>query len=290
VSPAVSVIIPNRDCPLVGRTVRALAAQTRRPDEVLVVGSDWPGALGDRSLVRFLEVSQPLGAGEARNRGVAAATGDLLLFTDADCVPRSDWVEMLVSALTESAVAGGAASFDLEANRWAVSDNIASFHELLCDRPAEPDTAQPLGTLNLGVRREAWERVGPFDAELQTSEDFDWFLRARAAGVRTAFEPQAVVEHAAVRSSRRDVEEHATWYGSHFPHFRRRHPGVFDRGPTWRNRFLFLAAAPLKAWLGARRIFRDHPMLAPARETAFGGIVVFYRAWYRAVAAAWNDS
>jgi GT2 family glycosyltransferase len=133
---------------------------------------------------------------------VAAARGARILFTDADCRPAPGWVERLAAALDRSPVAGGAVAFRLDADRWALADNIASFHELLADRPAESDTDAPLGSLNLAVSRQAWQRIGPFDEALTTSEDFDWVLRARAAGVATAFVPQAVVEHADVRDRR----------------------------------------------------------------------------------------
>lgn len=285
----VSVIVPNRDCALVGRTVEAVAAQKPAPIEIVVVGSDAPGALPRAEPVRFIESEGPLNAGEARNLGVERARGDLLVFTDADCAPRPGWLARLADGLERAPVVGGAVTFDLEANRWAVADNIASFHDLLADRPAEVDSRGAIGTLNLAVRRDAWAAVGGFDPELATSEDFDWVLRARAAGLATAFDPRALVEHAAVRASRAEVEGHAAWYGRHFPRFRARHPGVFDRGPTWRHRALFVAAAPLKARLQARRIFARHPRLAAARERAHEGVVAFYRAWYRAVAGAWDD-
>lgn len=288
-SVAVSVIIPNRDCALAGEAVAAVAAQEPAPLEIVVVGSDAPGVVPRSAPVRFAASSRPLAAGEARNHGVSVARCDLLLFTDADCAPRPGWLARLAAGLERRPVVGGAVTFDLTANRWAVADNIASFHDLLADRPAADDTSRPLGTLNLGLRREAWEAVGPFDRELETSEDFDWILRARAAGLATAFDPEALVEHAPVRATREELEEHAAWYGGHFPRFRARHPGVFDRGPTWRHRGLFVAAAPLKAWLQARRIFRRHRLLAAARPVAFAGVVAFYRAWYRAVAAAWDD-
>ncbi|MEA2695285.1 MAG: hypothetical protein QOJ16_4672, partial [Acidobacteriota bacterium] len=222
--PGVSVLIPDLDSPLVDRTLAALAGQGAPGPgiEVLVVGRDAPGKVprdaGDGA-VRFIETAERLNPAAARNRAVAAARGSRFLFVDADCRPAPGWVAALAAALDRSPVAGGAVTFPRfrrGGNRWALADNIASFHELLPDRPAEADSRLPLGSLNLGVRRDAWEKVGPFDEELPTSEDHDWVLRARRLGLATAFVPAALVEHAAVRTSRRALVEHAAWYGAHF--------------------------------------------------------------------------
>jgi GT2 family glycosyltransferase len=290
-TPDVSVVIPDLDSPLVGATLAALAAQgvPNREVEVVVVGQDAPGQVPRDGAVRFLATPERLNPAAARNRGVAASRGRMLLFTDADCRPAADWVERLRAALAAAPVAGGAVTFARAAGgaaRWALADNIASFHALLADRGAEPDSRGPLGSLNLAVRREAWERVGPFDEALPTSEDHDWVLRARAAGLATAFVPGALVEHAAARASRRALELHAEWYGRHFHDFLARHPDVFAAGPTWRHRRLLAATAPLKAWTGAVRIFLGHPSLLRCWR-AFPGVVAFRRAWYRAVLAAW---
>lgn len=284
--PRLSVVIPNLDSPWIGETLAALAAGGAPSPrvEVLVVGRDDPGLVPREGSVRFLESPVALSPAAARNRGVAAAGSEKILFTDADCRPQPGWIEHLSAALDTSPVAGGAVTFSLSANYWAVADNIASFHELLADRPAEVDTAGPLGSLDLALTRAAWNRVGPFDEGLVTSEDFDWVLRARAAGLATAFVPQAVVEHAAVRRNRRQLLAHATWYGSHFEAFRRRHPGVFDSGPSWRSRRRLAAAAPLKALTSALAIFLRHRSL-PWRFLP--GVVTFKRAWYRAVLEGW---
>ena len=288
-SPALSVLIPDLDSPLIGRTLEALAAQgAPGPDvEVLVVGRDAPGQV-PRELL--LETTERLSPAAARNRAVAAARSQRILFTDADCRPAPGWIAKIAAALDAAPVAGGAVTFPTApeaTNVWALADNIASFHELLADRPAEADTRGPIGSLNLALRREAWDAVGPFDETLPTSEDHDWVLRARRAGLATAFVPDALVEHAAVRASRADLEGHAAWYGRHFHHFRTLHPEAFAGGPTWRTPRRLRLTAPLKSVTGALAIFRRHPSLRHCWR-AFPGVVAFRRAWYRAVLEGWE--
>lgn len=283
----ISIVIPCLDSPWVDRTLAGLAEQGAPGEgvEVLVVGRDGAG-LVRRDGVRFIATRRPVPPGAARNLGVAEARGERLLFIDADCRPLPGWVETLAAALDTAPVTGGAVTFSHRANRWALADNIASFHELLADRPAERDTRRPLGSLNLACTRAGWEAVGPFDEALTTSEDHDWVLRARAAGLATAFVPAARVEHAAVRASRAELEAHARWYGAHFHRFRERHPEAFATGPTWLSRERLGRAAPLKAVTSAAGIFLRHPSLLPCLK-ALPGVVTFKRAWYGAVLGNW---
>jgi GT2 family glycosyltransferase len=295
--PGVSVLIPDLDSPLVDRTLAALAEQGAPGPgiEVVVVGRDAPGKVpraAGSDAVRFVETAERLNPGAARNRAVAVARGARLLFVDADCRPAPGWVAALAAALDRAPVAGGAVDFprfQRGGNLWALADNIASFHELLPDRPAEADTRRPLGSLNLAVRRDAWEKVGPFDEALATSEDHDWVLRARRLGLATAFVPEARVEHAAVRTSRAALVEHATWYGAHFHVFRARHPEAFATGPTWASRRRLAWAAPVKALTGSLALFLHHPALAGCLP-ALPGVIAFRRAWYRSVLASWPAS
>jgi GT2 family glycosyltransferase len=283
-----AVVIPSLDSPWIDRTLAGLRVQAiPGPEiEVIVVGRDGTGLVPRDGSLRFLASPEPLNPAQARNRGVATTTAETILFLDADVLPDPAWARELAAALGRVPVAGGAVTFDAGADRWALADNIASFHELLPDRAAEDATTRPLGSLNLGVRRAAWERVGPFDETLPTSEDFDWILRARAAGLATAFVPTARVEHLPARPDKAALLAHATWYGRHFNDFRAKHPGLLDRGPTWRSRDRLRRSAALKSWLAALAIFRRHPALRRSWR-ALPGVVAFRRAWYQAVVDTW---
>ena len=255
---------------------------------MLVVGRDSHGLVPRDGSVRFVETEARLNPAAARNLGVAEARGERIFFTDADCLPLPGWLAGLDAGLERAPVAGGAVTFSRRGGRWALADNIASFHELLPDRPAERDTRRPLGSLNLACTRAAWEAVGSFDETLTTSEAHDWVLRARRAGLATAFVPEALVEHAGVRGNRAEVEAHAAWYGAHFHRFRARHPEAFGTGPTWASRERLARAAPVKAVASALAIFLRHPRLLTSLH-ALPGVVAFKRAWYRAVLDAWPE-
>ncbi|MEM7052375.1 MAG: glycosyltransferase [Acidobacteriota bacterium] len=285
-----SIIVPSLDSPWIERTLAGLRREGAPGDsvEVVVVGRDSAAQIPRDGSVRFFPTEQPLNPAAARNLAIAKARGDKLILIDADCRPLTGWLDRQRANLEHHPVAGGAVTFPRQGSRWALADNIASFHGLLADRPADSATEGPLGTLNLAIQRAAWERVGGFDEALTTSEDFDWVLRCRRAGLTTAFDPTAVVEHAAVRESRQDLERHATWYGRNFHDFARRHPQAFGTGPTWSSRRALALTAPLKAYAAAYDIYRRNPSLRDARR-AFGGVVHFKRVWYRTVVATWPD-
>lgn len=101
---ATSVIVITRDRPDgLARLLASLAAQTQPPGEVVVVmnacrvsydaaRARWDGALP----VRWVTEPTP-GVAHARNAGVAAARGEILLFIDDDCEADARWIERLVA-------------------------------------------------------------------------------------------------------------------------------------------------------------------------------------------------
>jgi GT2 family glycosyltransferase len=219
------------DSPVVDRAVDAVCTQRgARADEILVVGRDGHRRLAGRGGARLLITDGPRLPGAARNEGVAASRGDLIVFLDADCVPEPDWLQAHVSRhQSGEAVVGGAVLWD-DGPYWQLADNLSMFHEF--SRWSTAGYRPYLPTLNLSVARRVFAAVGPMDPGLPRGEDLDWTIRAGRLGFRPYFEPQARLWHRPARSSPQAVWSHWHESGRWLVGVRRRHPDAFG-APTW---------------------------------------------------------
>jgi len=211
-----SIVIPNLNSPVIDATIRGLENQTLSKDlfEVIVVGRDDLGLVHQNDLVRFERTPEVMYPGQARNYGATQSTGEILVFIDADCVPRLDWLKIIYARFTEAdiSILGGSVEISSD-NIWTLTDNLSLFHEYLNIHP--PGTRSLLASLNLAIRRAAFDRVSGFDDSLIASEDSDISIRLRQAGYNLLFEPQAAVHHIPPRSTLRGMLTHHYHQGKH---------------------------------------------------------------------------
>lgn len=192
--PSVSVVIPTyNQAPWLERTLAAVAGQTYRPLEVIVVddGSqdDTPQILARLAAefpvpLRIVRRSNG-GPGAARNSGIEASRGDVVAFTDSDAVPRSDWLERGMARLRQEGVdcAGVEGRVEVERDRAPTIrthqiENRYGGHFLTC---------------NMLYRREALAAVGGFRTRFR--EDSDLAFSLIEQGWRIVFEPTQIVDH-----------------------------------------------------------------------------------------------
>ena len=254
----VSVIIPSLNAPTLSRALAAVATQSEPPHEVIVVGRDEAGTLQAHPAVQFIDTGVPVCAAQARNLGMAAASGDLFLLLDSDCIPAPDWLARhRARHAAGETVVGGAVALQ-GSNYWAQSDNVSMFHDFVPQLPAGPRFLLP--TLNLSVRREVFAAVGGMDESFPgaAAEDADWTVRIRRAGHRLWFDPAAVVAHSPARVAPRDVVRHWRNLGHNAIRVRLRYADEFKtpngaQYAWWWRLFSPIIAAGVTAGIYAKR-------------------------------------
>ena len=193
-APLVSVLIGVYDAERYLReAIESAFAQTYRPLEVVVVddgstdgSAEVARSYGDRVVFGRQENA---GNGSARNHAVRLASGDVFAFMDADDVSLPDRVERQWAALAEDpgldVVFGHVREF--------VSPELTE-EQRASVRPPTPEPTPWISANLMLVRRESFERVGPFSEELRVGVTVDWCARARDAGLRHVILPDVVVE------------------------------------------------------------------------------------------------
>jgi len=215
----VSVVVPTyRRVGDLARCLAALDAQTRRPDQVVVIARaddrptlEWFANHADTHpgiRVQLAHVTVP-GVVAAYNLGIESATGDIVCFTDDDAAPHADWVARIEAAFARDRALGGIGGRDIVHERDAVLTGhkeavglvrwygrAIGNHHIGCGAPR---AVQVLKAVNMAFRRDA---IGPvrFDQRLrgngaQVHCEMAFCLDVVRRGWTLVYDPDLLVEH-----------------------------------------------------------------------------------------------
>jgi glycosyltransferase involved in cell wall biosynthesis len=200
----VSVVIPfHNGLGDLRKCLQALAGQTYPAEAVEVIavdnGSSEPtGAIqAEFSRVRWLEEPRA-GSYLARNRGVQQAQGEFIAFTDADCVPAPGWLAAGIAALetTTATVVGGRIDYlNPDGRGLNACERFEEEFFLLTRQQHLIERVGVAATANVLTRRDVFDRVGLFDADLKSLGDGEWIQRATGKGEILGYADAAVVSH-----------------------------------------------------------------------------------------------
>ncbi|HEX2173163.1 MAG TPA: glycosyltransferase [Dehalococcoidia bacterium] len=198
---SVSVVVPAYQAGAsIAACVRALRYQEWTPPayEVIVVddgSGDGTAEAAEAAGARVIRQANQ-GPAAARNTGARAASGEILLFTDADCLPRPDWVRRMVEPFADPAVQGVKGVY--ESRQTEVVARFVQFeYEDKYRRLVREASIDFIDTYSAGYRRATFLFFGGFDTRFPGAsvEDQELSFRLAEAGLRLVFAPGAVVEH-----------------------------------------------------------------------------------------------
>ncbi len=202
--PRVSVVIA---CPApsayLDEALRALAAQTLPPHEIIVLPDADPGAMAWGSSVRVHPTGR-LRPAEKRNLGIGLATGDIVAFLDDDAYPTPQWLAQATRyfARSEVAAVGGPAltpphdppAAQLGGRVYAnVLVSGGYRYRYICERVRDVDD---LPSCNLLVRTKVLRELGGFNTRYWPGEDTILCdAIAHRMGKRIVYDPWSTVYH-----------------------------------------------------------------------------------------------
>jgi GT2 family glycosyltransferase len=174
-----SIVIPTRArLDYLRVALASIAAQAAGAGAELIVvddagPSDEARALAERFGARYEPHPQPLGLNVARNTGVERSGGGLVVFVDDDVEVCEGWLGALLRAAREHP--------EREVFTGPILARLEGTPPRSCGREGPPITALDLGPhdshtryawgANMAIRRDALERVGPFDVSLEHGGD-----------------------------------------------------------------------------------------------------------------------
>ena len=212
----ISVLIPtfNRAASLL-RCFRALSAQSRMPDELILVVRDEDeqtlkcvSAWVEKLPLKVVLIDRP-GHVQALNAGLEKVTGEIVAITDDDTAPRSDWLARIESIIAANPNVGGVGGRDwyyegeeiVSGTRRTVG-KILFFGRIVGNHHLGTKPAREVHILkgaNMSFRRSAIEGMA-FDERLrgggaQVANDLAFSLAVRRRGWKLIYDPGVAVDH-----------------------------------------------------------------------------------------------
>ena len=204
--PFISVIVPAYNAAeTLGECLAALLDQSipRGEYEVIVVddgSTDATQEVVEQYGVHLLTQANQ-GPAAARNLGVSHAQGEILLFTDADCVPSRNWIEAMVAPFADPRIVGAKGVY-----RTRQRELVARFVQLEYEDKYDKMRVEPyidfVDTYSAAYRKSVFQENGGFDPVFPqaSGEDIDFSWRLSRKGHKMVFAPNAVVYHRHVAS------------------------------------------------------------------------------------------
>jgi cellulose synthase/poly-beta-1,6-N-acetylglucosamine synthase-like glycosyltransferase len=268
--PEISIVVPFYNA---GQTLQfcleAIEAQSLKPEEVILVDNNSKDNsneivkkfINDKN-GRYISCREKkIGPASARNAGIEESKKDVIVFTDADCIPDENWLETISKEFEDPDVCAVAGKIE----GYVGKSLLEKFHSLFTLQSPQNTFLFNEFTLvnggfpaaNFAVRKEILNAIGGFDEKLLVGEDYDLCARIYKAGFVIKFVGSAIVHHLH-RSSIKSTWKQSVGFGEAHAKLLRKHftkllilelPGGRYITEKWPSRAWFNLASADKKFL-----------------------------------------
>ena len=135
------------------------------------------------------------GPAKARNNGAYTAKGEILIFTDADCIPPKNWIEEMIKPIGGEIV-GAHCGYDVKNKNSLVARyidyEIKKRHYRLYRKIIDS-----VGTYSFSIKKDVFNKMGGFDSSYKTAsgEDFAFSYKLSENNFKIYFTDKTFVYH-----------------------------------------------------------------------------------------------
>ncbi|UXZ55437.1 glycosyltransferase [Halomonas sp. 7T] len=199
--PRVSVVVPTYyDWDRLQKCIDALSKQSFPQDqfEVIIVNNALDDVVPANLLlsenVSLIKEGKP-GSYAARNAALKIAQGDILAFTDSDCIPDPFWLESAVARLEQGAeLVAGKIELFFKTDKLTI---VEIYEKAFAFDQEKYVTVGGSATANMVTWSRHFETVGHFNDALMSGGDVEWGRRANEKGIVIEYASEVIVNHPA---------------------------------------------------------------------------------------------
>lgn len=218
--PYISVVVPCYNCEnTIHHLLTSLETQDYSGDYEVICVDDGSTDETPRKIKGFESViyiyQKNNGPAYARNTGAAKARGDVLAFTDSDCIPESNWLTLLVKGFEVEGVVAVAGSYGIANSQYRLARGvhleILFRHYHIMNR-----YVRAFGSYNVAIVKRVFDDMGGFNVSYRraSGEDNDLSYKIIHAGFKIYFQREAKVKHFHPQKVMRYLQEqyrHGFW-------------------------------------------------------------------------------
>jgi cellulose synthase/poly-beta-1,6-N-acetylglucosamine synthase-like glycosyltransferase len=196
------VIIPMFNAEkTISSVLTALSKQTRKPHSIIIV--DDGSTDSSLNIVKQFSEKFPVkiikqhnqGPASARNKGAQTSKADIIIFLDADCIPKKNWLEQMLKPFSDNSVAGVVGTYETLNKQNLIARYVG--YEISYRHSKMPQETDFLASYSVAYRTSIFRAFNGFDTSFRiaSGEDPELSFRMKKAGHKLIFNPNAVVKH-----------------------------------------------------------------------------------------------